>query len=328
MSCLTILNGFFPEGRLVKHYPFNITLIDTRLQGSDDFAAAYLMVHDGKAAFIETGTNHSVPDLIAALHAQGLSEDDVVYVMPTHVHLDHAGGAGNLMARCKNATLVIHPRGAFHMHNPSKLQVGAEAVYGKKRVAETYGDLIPVPEERMIIIQDNQQLDFNGRELLFLDTPGHAKHHYCIYDLLSEGVFSGDTFGLSYRQFDVKDDVVILPTTSPVQFDPDALKQSIQRIASLQPVRIFLTHYGMIENIQPLVARLHQQIDELVLIAKKFADSKNRTQNMYDAILRLFIAEMEKVGSDLDLQEAEALLKADITLNVAGLEVWLDYQAR
>ena len=309
-------------------YPFDITLIDTKLQGSDDFAAAYLMVHEGKAAFVESGTNHSVPDLLAALHAKGLTENDVLYVMPTHVHLDHAGGAGELMARCPNAQLVIHPRGAFHMHDPSKLQAGAEAVYGKKRVSETYGALVPIAEERMIVVEDNHKLDFNGRELLFIDTPGHAKHHYCIYDLLSEGVFSGDTFGLSYRQFDNDGDILIIPTTTPVQFDPTALKESISRIAALQPKRIFLTHYGMIENIQPLVERLHRQIDALVIMAEKFAAAKNRTEELFAAMSVLFKSEVERVGSSLSDAQIEALLEADITLNIAGLEVWLDYKAR
>ena len=309
-------------------YPFDITLIDTKLQGSDDFAAAYLMVHEGKAAFVESGTNHSVPDLLAALHAKGLTENDVLYIMPTHVHLDHAGGAGELMARCPNAQLVIHPRGAFHMHDPSKLQAGAEAVYGKKRVSETYGALVPIAEERMIVVEDNHKLDFNGRELLFIDTPGHAKHHYCIYDLLSEGVFSGDTFGLSYRQFDNDGDILIIPTTTPVQFDPTALKESISRIAALQPKRIFLTHYGMIENIQPLVERLHRQIDALVIMAEKFAAAKNRTEELFAAMSVLFKSEVERVGSSLSDAQIEALLEADITLNIAGLEVWLDYKAR
>ena len=232
------------------------------------------------------------------------------------------------MARCPNAQLVIHPRGAFHMHDPSKLQAGAEAVYGKKRVSETYGALVPIAEERMIVVEDNHKLDFNGRELLFIDTPGHAKHHYCIYDLLSEGVFSGDTFGLSYRQFDNDGDILIIPTTTPVQFDPTALKESISRIAALQPKRIFLTHYGMIENIQPLVERLHRQIDALVIMAEKFAAAKNRTEELFAAMSVLFKSEVERVGSSLSDAQIEALLEADITLNVAGLEVWLDYKAR
>jgi len=309
-------------------YPFDITLIDTHLQGMDDFAAAYLMVHQGKAAFIETGTNHSVPDLIAALHDQGLTEADVLYVMPTHVHLDHAGGAGALLQRCPNAKLVIHPRGAFHMHDPSKLQAGAEAVYGAARVAETYGELVPIAEDKMIVVEDNQKIDFNGRELLFIDTPGHAKHHYCIYDTLSEGVFSGDTFGLSYRQFDHQNNVLIIPTTTPVQFDPQALKNSISRIAGLNPKRIFLTHYGMIEDIQPLVERLHIQIDEFVAMARKYARSNTRSKDLFAAMSQLFKAEVAKVGSTLNENQVDAMLEADITLNVAGLEVWLDYQTR
>lgn len=309
-------------------YPHNISLIDIKLEGNDDFAAAYLMLQDGKAAFIESGTTHAVPSFMAALESEGLTAKDVLYIMPTHVHLDHAGGAGRLMELCPNAQLVIHPRGAFHMKDPSKLLAGAEAVYGKERVAETYGELVPVDEKRIIEAEDNYQLDFNGRELLFLDTPGHAKHHYCIYDKTSRGVFSGDTFGLSYRQFDTADDIFIFPTTTPVQFDPLALKASIERIAALKPQRIFLTHYGMIEDIQPLVKRLHDSIDVLVSIAHEHQDSSNRTAEISSKMLECFKREVQETGTNLSETEIDALLAADIALNTAGLEVWLDYQQR
>ncbi len=307
-------------------YPHNISLIDIKLEGNDDFAAAYLMLQGGKAAFIESGTTHSVPSFMRALEGEGLTAEDVLYVMPTHVHLDHAGGAGRLMELCPNAQLVIHPRGAFHMKDPSKLQAGAEAVYGKERVAETYGELVPVDEERIIVAEDNHELDFNGRELLFIDTPGHAKHHYCIYDKTSKGVFSGDTFGLSYRQFDTADDIFIFPTTTPVQFDPLALKLSIERIAALNPERIFLTHYGMIENIQPYVKRLHDLVDTLVTIAHEHQDSSNRTTDISRDMLACFKREVHASESTLPDTEIEKLLAADVALNTAGLEVWLDYQ--
>ena len=309
-------------------YPHDITLIDVKLEGKDDFAAAYLMQHARKAAFIESGTTHAVPSFMRALEAAGLTADDVLYVMPTHVHLDHAGGAGRLMELCPNATLVIHPRGAFHMRDPSKLLAGAEGVYGKERVAETYGELIPVDEDRIIEAEDNYRLDFNGRELLFMDTPGHAKHHYCIYDEVSNGVFSGDTFGLSYREFDMNDDIFIFPTTTPVQFDPLALKASIERIAALNPERIFLTHYGMIKDIQPFVKRLHDLIDELVSIARQYQHSPDRTEEISRDMLKCFKHEIQQMGTNLSETEVETLLAADIALNTAGLEVWLDYQHR
>ena len=309
-------------------YPHDITLIDVKLEGKDDFAAAYLMQHAGKAAFIESGTTHAVPSFMHALKQHRLTPEDVLYVMPTHVHLDHAGGAGRLMELCPNAKLVIHPRGAFHMKDPSKLLAGAEGVYGKERVAETYGELVPVDEDRIIEAEDNYLLDFNGRELLFMDTPGHAKHHYCIYDKVSNGIFSGDTFGLSYREFDTEDDILIFPTTTPVQFDPHALKASIERIASLNPERIFLTHYGMIQDVQPCVKRLHDLIDALVSIARQYQHSSNRTKEISRDMLKCFKGAAQQTGTELPEKELEALLAHDIALNTAGLEVWLDYQHR
>src|SRR5690606_20245617 len=141
--------------------------------------------------------------VMEALQARGLAAEDVAYVCVTHVHLDHAGGAGALMHRLPCARLVVHPRGARHMADPSRLVASARAVYGEVEFARIYGDIRAVDAARIVEAPDGLVLELNSRPLRFLDTPGHARHHYCIFDEVSRSFFTGDTFGLSYREFDV-----------------------------------------------------------------------------------------------------------------------------
>jgi len=216
------------------------------------FDAAYLVVENGRAAFIDCGTNHSLPRMLGALEVAGLTVADVDWLILTHVHLDHAGGAGELMARLPQARLVVHPRGARHMIDPSKLWAGASAVYGEAVMEREYGRLRPVPAERVVEAGDGYLVDLAGRILQCIDTPGHAKHHNAIHDARAEVCFTGDVFGLSYREFDTAHGPFILPTTSPVQFEPEELHASIDRLMALHPVAMYPTHFGRIEDLHRL----------------------------------------------------------------------------
>ena len=214
------------------------------------FDAAYLVVDGGRAAFIDTGTNHAVPRLMAALDALGLAPAAVDFVVPTHVHLDHAGGAGLLMTQLPQATMVVHPRGARHMIDPAALVQGALAVYGPDEMARSYGTLVGVDPARVRVSQDGVDLALGGTRVLHLiDTPGHARHHHCIWDATTRGWFSGDTFGSCYREFDSANGGWILPTTVPVQFEPVALRASVQRLMSFAPACMYLTHFGRVDDV-------------------------------------------------------------------------------
>ena len=188
------------------------------------------MVQDGRCAFVDTGTNDSVPLLLDALGQQGLDVGDVDYVFLTHIHLDHAGGAGELMRRLPNARCVIHPRGAPHMIDPERLIAGTVAVYGSARTREMYGDIVPIDEARVVVAEDEDSFDLNGRTLQTLHTEGHARHHYVLHDAQSRGVFTGDSFGISYRELDTVNGEFIFPTTTPASFDPDEAHKSVDRI--------------------------------------------------------------------------------------------------
>ena len=293
----------------------------------DQFDAAYLMVHGGRAAFIDTGTNHAVPRLMATLAALGLAPDAVDWVIPTHVHLDHAGGAGLLMQQLPSARLLVHPRGARHLIDPSALWAGATAVYGPEEMARSYGDLVPVAAERVDISHDGMTVTLAGRPLLLADTPGHARHHHCVWDAASRGWFTGDTFGLSYREFDTARGAWIVPTSTPVQFDPPALRASIARLLSMAPDCMYLTHYGRVGQggeVPRLGAQLLQLLDEMTALGERLRAAPGRHDALRQGQLEIFTRSLQAHGcSHTPVQLAE-LLAVDLELNAQGMAVWLD----
>jgi len=311
-----------------EYLGWGIHVLDTAFN-RPQMAACYVMAHEGELAIIETGTKDTVPLIFDFLAREGLSKSAIKYVMPTHVHLDHAGGAGLLMQALPHAQLVVHPQGARHMIDPSKLQAGATAVYGKTIFEKTYGDLLPIDPSQILIIEDGQTLSLGGRVLTFLDTPGHARHHYCIYDALSEGFFTGDTFGLAYQELTSEKGPFIFPTTTPVQFDPDALKASISRLLSYDPKRMFLTHYGMVEQPQGLGERLIKLVDEFVRISETVKQQVPQAQwleALNKEILTLLMADLAQHGTALSANEYAQVIAGDVLLNAQGLNVWLSRQ--
>ena len=292
------------------------------------FDACYLVTEAGRAAFVDAGTNHSLPRLLAALAAAGLGVDAVDYVIPTHVHLDHAGGAGLLMQQLPNAQLVVHPHGAPHLIDPARLIAGARAVYGDDEVARSYGSVVGVPAERVLRTSDGMVLHLAGRPLKFLDTPGHARHHHCIWDARSSGFFTGDTFGLSYREFDTAHGAWLMPTTTPVQFEPEALRHSVMRLLAYAPQRIYLTHYGPVGDVARLGALLLQQMDAMVALATALPDDAQRHAALMRGFSEIHRTSLQAHGCTLSAQRIEALLAMDLELNAQGMAVWLNRRTR
>ena len=304
-----------------------ITVVDTGFQ-RPFFDASYLLVENGRAAFVDTGTFFSVPNLLAALEAKGLRPGSVDHVIVTHVHLDHAGGAGELLRRLPAATLVVHPRGARHMIDPSQLWAGATAVYGEQAMRLCYGEVVPVPRERVIEAPDGFRLEFAGRPLLFLDTPGHARHHFCVWDERSRGMFTGDTFGLSYPELASPKGAFILPTTTPVQFEPDALEASIDRLLGFAPDAMYLTHYSRVTGAPRLAAALRRQILQLVALARAEDGRPERGRRLRAGVEQLFLAWALEHGTPLPVPTVRELLALDVELNAQGLEAFLDRDRR
>lgn len=288
-------------------------------------AAIHLLVEGDKAAIIDTGTNFSVPGVLEVMRQKNLRPENIAYVIVTHVHLDHAGGAGEMLRLFPEAMLVVHPRGARHMIDPSKLVAGSIAVYGEEDFRRLYGEIVPVPAERVIEAPHEFTLDLNGRRLLILDTPGHARHHFCIFDEQSGGVFTGDTFGISYREFDVGGREFIFPTTTPVQFEPEAAHDSIDLIMSHHPRAAYLTHFGRVTRLPRLAYDLHHMLDDFVRLAEEMRDAGEARHRLLTKKLGSYLLEKLAAHScGLDRAAASALLANDIELNAQGLEVWLD----
>jgi len=305
----------------------SIYTIDTAFQ-RNDFDAAYLVVENGRAAFIDCGTGLAVPAMLAALERAGCTPEQVDWLVLTHVHLDHAGGAGLLMQQLPHAMLVVHPRGAPHMVDPTRLLAGATEVYGAEEIARSYGPVLPVPPARIVIADDGHRVDLAGRSLLCLDTPGHARHHLCVWDEHSHSLFTGDTFGLSYRELDSARGAFIIPTSSPVQFDPEPLKQSIARLLALQPQAVYLTHYGRVEGIPALAADLVEQIDAMVEIGRQCDERPDRHRCLVAALTALYQERAQAHGCPLDDTAVAQVLAMDIELNAQGLACWLDRDRR
>ncbi|MCP3673659.1 MAG: MBL fold metallo-hydrolase [Gammaproteobacteria bacterium] len=306
---------------MYQSLPFQITVIDTGLMGSE-VAACYLLESDGESAIIETGNYATAERVLNLLEQRQLSKEKVRFIIPTHVHLDHSGGASSLIDALPNAQLVIHPRGARHMIDPTKLIAGATAVYGEAKFHELYGNISPIDEDRLIIAEDCDTLTFGNRRLLFRNTPGHASHHFCIWDELSSGWFSGDTFGISYRQFLNENGSYLFPTTTPVQFDPEALITSIKLMMNYQPKKMYLTHFGAIDIKPSTATKLCIQIDDYVAMIDSQEESNITHKSIHSLLSDYTYQKMLEHGLAMSVEKFEKLMAMDLNLNTQGLIVW------
>jgi glyoxylase-like metal-dependent hydrolase (beta-lactamase superfamily II) len=288
--------------------------------------ASHLIVENGRAAYVDTGINDSVPLLIDALTQQDLDVGDVDYVFLTHVHLDHAGGAASLMQRLPNALCVVHRYGARHMIDPARLIAGVEAVYGKQRTRELYGEILPIDERRIIIADDDKWLELSGRALQTIYTEGHARHHYVLNDPRSKGVFTGDSFGVSYRALDTAKGATVFPTTTPVQFDPHEAHKAVDRIMDCGPEQLYLTHYSCVRDVDRLATEMHEGLDAYVTMAREHEHDEDRNRSLQASMFAYFVQRLTEHGFTGDQEIVHAVLDIDVDLNTKGLEVWLDKQ--
>jgi glyoxylase-like metal-dependent hydrolase (beta-lactamase superfamily II) len=298
----------------------DVITIDCAYLDEPGFAAAYL-VHEGeRAAFVETNTAHAVPRMLAALRGRGLTPEQVELVIITHVHLDHAGGASALLAACPNATLLAHPRAAKHAIDPEKLVKSAREVYGDARFEQLYGRIDPIPEARVRTMADGESVRLGARTLTFLHTRGHAEHHACVLDSGSNGIFTGDSFGLVYPALQ-QHGLFAIPSTSPTDFDAQAALASVDRIVATGAERAYLTHFGEHGDLGAIAAQLRALLEAHGAIVDD-ADARGLEAVELDAfcdreVRALFDALLARQG--LDDAASRALLETDIALNGQGL---------
>lgn len=308
----------------ITDYEHGISAIDSGF-GRPQLAAIHLIAEGDRAALVDTGSNASLPIVMQALKAKGLAPAQVEYVILTHIHLDHAGGAGALMQALPNARLTVHPRGARHMVDPARLVAGTIAVYGEAQARRMYGEILPIPAGRIVETPEGATIRLGERALTFLDTPGHARHHVCIRDDRSGHVFAGDMFGLSYRELDVDGRQFAFPTTTPVQFEPAAMHASIDRLLALQPEAIYVTHFGQVRDVPRLGADLHRLIDAHVAAALRHRNAgAGRHERIKADLTAILLDEARRHGWRMALDGLLRLMAADVELNAQGLGAWLD----
>ncbi len=308
----------------VIRYDHGISAIDAGYERGD-FAAIHFIIEGDRAAIVDTGTNYSVDATLSALRSLGTVPERVDYIILTHVHLDHAGGAGALMKRCPNAMLIVHPRGGRHMIDPSRLWQATVAVYGAERATRVYGEIVPVPKDRVLEVADGAERSMAGRTFLFRDAPGHARHQIAMIDGRSGNVFVGDTLGLSYRELDHAGRCFIVPTSSPTQFEPEALHRSIDMIASYRPQAAYLTHFSEVRDLPRLIPILHRLIEAYVELGRQHQnDGLQRFAHLHDGMKRVILSEARRQGLPFTDERILDILAVDIELNAQGLESWLD----
>jgi glyoxylase-like metal-dependent hydrolase (beta-lactamase superfamily II) len=223
-----------------------ITAIDTVMCGRERVTSSYLL-HGPELAIVETGPTTSLEALSTGLAAMGVGARDLAHVIVTHIHLDHAGGAGAVAERFPEALVWVHERGAPHLADPTKLEASAARIYGPERLRELFGPIHPVPPDRLRSIDDGDTIRLGDRALDVLYTPGHAGHHVCLRDTRTGGVFVGDAFGVFLP--DVR---VLRPATPPPEFDLELAVRSIERVATTDPALLLFSHFGPASDVSML----------------------------------------------------------------------------
>jgi len=317
------MHATLPVKPALHRHPHGITAVDAEYFQPGK-SAAHVIADSARAAFVDVGSNSSVPYLLAALEELGIAREAVDYLLLTHVHLDHAGGAGALLRELPNARALLHPRGAPHMIDPAKLIAGSRAVYGEERFRRLYGEIVPIPAARVRVVQDGERVQLGGRTLELLHTEGHARHHYVVLDQAHASIFAGDTFGISYRALDSENGAFITPSTVPTQFDPQAHIASIDRMLAFRPESMYLMHFSRVTGVPRLAAMLKEQIAALAGMARAHAGHADRASRIRADMLALWLRLARAHGCRLSDAEIEHVLAGDLALNTQGLIAWLE----
>lgn len=289
-------------------------------------AAVHLVHSDDEAMIVDTGTSHSVPAIMSTLEAKGLELGQVKAVCLTHIHLDHAGGAGQLMQALPNAKLYVHPRGSRHMIDPSKLIAGTMAVYGEDMYKKLYKEILPIDAERVVEVQDVDVLSIGKRQFELIHTEGHARHHYCLVDKANGEAFTGDSFGVSYRETDTAKGPFIFPTSTPVHFDPEAAHATIERLMAYGLEYVYLTHYSQRSQLQDCADQLHDDLDQYVELTKQSAVKDNPQEHLEKTLYGYLFERLTKHAYRGDDKLAYEVIFPDVKLNAAGLLHWISTQ--
>jgi glyoxylase-like metal-dependent hydrolase (beta-lactamase superfamily II) len=295
--------------------------IDTRMAGYEGITAGYLIRGD-RPCLVETGTAPSAPVVRDALARLGIGADDLATVVVTHIHLDHAGGAGDIAAMFPAARIVVHQRGARHLADPSRLMAGARQVYGNA-LDRLFGVLAPVPADRIVALGDTATIDLGGgRHLDSYYSPGHAKHHVGLIDSDSGDLYTGDAAGVY-----IPDTDDLRPATPPPDFDLDTALGSLRTFAALQPSRLLFSHYGPVSEVAEILDRSAEEIQVWVEQTRQARAAGLDLDHAVAMVRERTNARYAALRPDADPSLATRVERISGTgLNVAGIMHWLDRQ--
>jgi glyoxylase-like metal-dependent hydrolase (beta-lactamase superfamily II) len=303
-------------------YDDGIVAIDTLTGGMTSVTAGYLLAAP-RPALIECGPALSIDNVIAGLRSLGMDPDDLAYLVLTHIHLDHAGGAGDVAAAFPNATVVVSEVGARHMHDPSRLNASAAKVYGPL-YDTVYGDSTPIPAERLLGVADGDTVDLGGgRTLELIYTPGHAKHHIGVHDSDTGAIFSGDSVGVKLPGM-----TVLRPATPPADFHLEAALSSIERYRRREPARIYLAHYGPVDPPDVALAEADERLRMWAATAEAAwheahglpEPTGTELDHVAETLRQRFRDELDQTVLDADPEAQERLdLLSGFESNAAGL---------
>ncbi len=294
----------------IREIAANIYLIDDQLYGIPQWGSVYLIKED-KKALIDTGPSTSAKAVLEGIKKAGVKPGDMDYLVATHIHLDHAGGAGTLCKEMPNAQVVVHPRGARHMADPTKLVAGVLAAMGAEHLAQE-GEVVPIPAERIKSVADNEEIKMSdGQVLKFMDAPGHAPHELCIYETRNKSVFTGDAAGVS-----VNGNSILFPACQPPNFDMELYLATLDRVAGLQPARLCFSHFGESPRIQADLDTLRAKLRAWVGIAAQCV-KKGKNREIASRIMSQVRQEAAPVQRD-NPPLYEHLVKSNLPLNISG----------
>ena len=303
---------------------YRISLIDGFDLGRKNRTGTYVIA-DRNITLVETSASPSISHILKGLNDSGIALEDIAYIILTHIHLDHAGGAGLFLQHCPNAKVIVHPKGARHLEDPSRLIAGAKEVY-REDFDKLFNPIIPIPHDRIIIKDDKGSLQTSDTcTLTFYDTPGHANHHFSIFDPISKGMFSGDTVGVYYCELEQDGIEFYLPSTSPNQFNPEAMLAAADLYERLDVKRIYFGHYGVSENPKEVYKQLRYWLPIFVETAetafKEYMTFREQVAATATNIFDKVTAHLTTMGVTMDHPVFE-ILRLDLEVCAMGL---IDY---
>ncbi len=287
----------------------NIYLIDNQIFSIPKFGGVYLLNED-KKALIDTGPGTSASTVLDGIKKIGVRPEDIAYVIITHIHLDHAGGAGVLLKEMPRAQVLVHYRGAPHLINPGRLVNSVVAVQGKEVMAK-YGEVLPIETHRVQAIHEGDTIRLSEKQILkFLDTPGHAPHELCIYETRHGGLFVGDAVAVSLEEH-----VILLPFHPPPHFNLELCHKTLERLAKLAPTKLYYSHFGVSHRVQEdlrIAGEKLQVWDDIVVEAVR--------DGAFDDVSRRLVAQACAELEPMKVAEPlyEYLIKAHIPVCAAG----------